>query len=348
MADQRQLERLMKRVHRLTQREEYWVATCRLARLWITPEQEEPYRPYVTLLLSQDGKILSSRVLEHPPAAHDLFEELLRAMRRPGLGAGRARRPTYIYLDNIDHVDALTPLLAALGIECIYRPTLKVADEVMAAMEMQMGPDEPIPGLLSVPSVTPSLLGHLYELAAQVYQAAPWGWFHDHHPFAITCPPERTPRYAIVMGSGGEVFGLAVYDRLVDLQSMFTPPSSLSQMAKRSTWSVVFFEEAPAVSFDDLDAMLENGWPVAAPDAYPVFGRATSDQELELPTQSDLLWMEGALGALLTYMDDHMEVDGGWIQPVDLSLSVPRVGGETPVHLRLLEFDAIFDDNHEG
>ena len=149
------------------------------------------------------------------------------------------------------------------------------------------------------------------------------------------------------MGSGGEVCGVAVYDTLADLQLMFTSPLSPRQLAKRATWFVLFFEEAPAVSFEDLDAIAAYNWPVAAPQAYPVFGRTTPDQELVLPAQADLLWMEGALGALLAYMAAHMEVAQGEVQPGDLTVSVPRVGGEAPVHLRLLEFAAIFREDHD-
>ncbi len=58
--------------------------------------------------------------------------------------------------------------------------------------------------------------------------------------------------------------------------------------------------------------------------------------------------MEGALGALLAYMDAHREVYQGEVQPADLTVSVPRVGGEAHVHLRLLEFDAIFREDHGG
>jgi len=251
-----------------------------------------------------------------------------------------------MYLDNAEDVAALTPLLAALNIQCVYRPTLAMADAVMVEMETHMGKYEPLPGLVSIPSVTPQMLGHLYQLAAQFYQATPWRWFHDHHPFAIACPPEGTPRYAVVMGSGGEVFGLAVYDQLEDVRAMFTSPMSPRQMAKMHTWFVLFFEAAPAVSFDDLDAMAVHDWPVAAPHAYPVFGRTTPDQELALPATSDLLWMEGALGALLAYMDAHMEVEQGEVQLADLTVSVPRGGGAAHVHLRLLEFEAIFREDH--
>jgi hypothetical protein len=38
-----------------------------------------------------------------------------------------------------------------------------------------MGKYEPLPGLVSIPSVTPQMLGHLYQLAAQFYQATPGG-----------------------------------------------------------------------------------------------------------------------------------------------------------------------------
>jgi len=342
MASHRPYERLLQQAQKLTQRDEYWAGATRLARMWVTPKKAPPYRPYITLWLSQDGKIVASKAHQHPPSADALVAELLQAMRRPALGAGRARRPSRLYLDNAEQVALLSPVLEALDIACVYRPALAMADEVMAAMETDLGAYAPLPGLASIPSVTPEQLGHLYHLAAQLYQASPWAWFHDHHPFAITCPPEDAPRYAIVMGSGGEVFGLAVYDRLADLRSMFAPPGLPRQRARRCTWSVLFFEAAPAVSFEDLDAMAANDWPVAAPHAYPVFGRASSDEDFELPSRSDLLWMEGALGALVAYMDAHMKIDQGVVEPADLILSVPRVDGETQVHFRLLEFEAIF------
>jgi len=342
MVEQRRLERLLKQIQRLKQRDEYWAGTTRLARMWITPDDEWPYRPYLTLLLSQQGKILSSNVLAQPPAADALFESLLRAMRRPALGSGRARRPTLIYLDNAEHVAALSPLLEALKIQCVHRPTLAMADEVVAAMETQWGQYELPPGLVSIPSVTRSMVGHLHELAAQFYRATPWTWFHDHHPFAIQVAPEEAPRYAIVMGNAGEVFGLSVYDTLDDLRLVFSPALSHEEVARMSTWFVLFFEEAPAVSFDDLDAITEHDWPVAAPQAYPVFGRSTADQGLALPAKADLLWIEGALAGLLTYLDQQMVLRRGVPQLADVTMSVTRVDGEAQVRLQLLGFDAIF------
>src|SRR5215510_13444133 len=98
MASHRPYERLLQQAQRLTQRDEYWAGTTRLARMWVTPTKAPPYRPYMTLWLSQDGKIVASKAHQHPPSADELAAELLQAMRRPALGAGRARRPSRLYL----------------------------------------------------------------------------------------------------------------------------------------------------------------------------------------------------------------------------------------------------------
>jgi hypothetical protein len=344
MSDPRQLDRLVKHVQRLPQRDEYWVSTHRLARMWITPRTAPPYRPYVTILLSQDGKILRSNVQSHPPTAEALFEDLLRAMRRPLWGAGRARRPTRLYVDNPDDVAALSPRLAALEVQCVYRHPLALADAAISDMETHMGKYKPIPGLLSIASMTPPLLGHLYQLAAQFYQAAPWRWLSDHHPLEIRYRPEDPPRYAIVMGSGGKVFGLAVYDTLDDLHMLYRSPLSPKQLSRLVTWFVLFFEEAPAMSFDDLDAMAQYDWPVAAPHAYPVFGRTTLTQEIVLPDKSDLVWMEAALAGLVAYVDTHLERRHGVVQPTDVTLSVALIDGEARVRLKVLGFDTVFPE----
>jgi hypothetical protein len=142
MADPRQLEGLVQQVQRLPQRDEYWVGTHRLARMWVTSRKAPPYRPYVTLVLSQEGKIVRSQVQRHPPTAQMLFEELVRAMRRPVWGAGRARRPTRLYVDHPEDVAALTPWLAALQVQCVYRHPLALADAVIADMERSLGPND--------------------------------------------------------------------------------------------------------------------------------------------------------------------------------------------------------------
>lgn len=73
------------------------------------------------------------------------------------------------------------------------------------------------------------------------------------------------------------------------------------------------------MSFEDLDAMAQYDWPVAAPQAYPVFGCTTLPHAIVLPAKADLRWMEGALAGLVAYVKGHLE---------------RRRGGATPLMLR--------------
>jgi hypothetical protein len=255
------------------------------------------------------------------------------------LGAGRARRPKLIYLDDIDLVAALAPRLVGLDVRCEYRQSLPALKDALYSMETRLNRREPTPGLLKLPSVTPPLVGHLWELAADFFRAAPWRWLNDSHPMEIRYPPEDKPRYAVVMGSGGEVFGLAVYDALDDLSIMYRRDISPRQAARMATWSVLFFEEATAMNFDDLDAMAKYGWPVAAENAYPVFGRTTGAGEIVAPTRQDVFWMEGALAGVLAYLRKHGQVHQDLLQPVEVTLYVATIGGEVPIYFRVPGFE---------
>lgn len=330
MPDETRTKLLLPRVRRLSQTEETWESTGRLAHCWITPVRKSPYRPYMVLVASASGYVLRHSVLKTLPTADQMFEQLLRAMQRPAPKTGKARRPQNIYLDNADYVTELAPRLAELDIHCHYRPLLPNIDQALQALDREMnGGRELIPGLLSLPSVTPPLVKHLYELAADFYRMAPWRWLNDQHPMEIRFLPDGKPRYAVVMGSGGEIFGLAVYDSLKNLQSIYQrQPSGQGTMA-------LFFEAATAMSFEDLDAAEKFGWPVVNENAYPILGRATKNLDMERPTAADIRWLEGALAAILMYLSQHKQVKHGVLQPADLTLTVPTLGVKSQVQLRL-------------
>lgn len=336
MASDKRIDRLLEKVRRLRQSDETWEGSSRLGRTWITPRNQPPFRPYLILVANTTGAILCSQVMEQAPTPDQLFEQLLNAMLHPALGSGRARRPKVINLDDPDYVSALTPRLADLEVRCQHRISLPSLQNALASLERGMNRGEPIPGLLTIPSVTPPLVGHLFELAADFYRATPWRWLDDNDSMEIRYPLDETPRYAVVMGSGGEVFGLAVYDTLEDLQLVFEPQLSSQQLMRRSTWLVLFFEEAMAMSFDDLDAMAKYGWSVPGERAYPVFGRTTKTGEIGLPTKADLFWMEAALAGILAYLPEHKQ---NFMRPVEKTLTVTTISGKTQLHLKLPAFE---------
>ncbi|MEA3407777.1 MAG: hypothetical protein U9R48_06830 [Chloroflexota bacterium] len=337
MPDKRHTYRLLQRLCRLRQTEEVWEGAARLGRMWITPRDEAPYRPYISMFVSQGASIVRVQILANAPTPERMFGELVRAMRHPILGGGRARRPKVVHLEDPELVADLAPRLAALGIRCEERHALPTLDALLDEVERSANRGDFIPGLSDLPFATPSLIGHLYELAADFYRAAPWQWLDDWHPMEIRCPSTSDPRYAVVMGSGGDLFGLAAYDTRDDLLFMYRADTSPEEAAEVSSCAF-WFEEATGISFGDLDAKAAYGWPVAAEDAYPFWTRRERGHTIP-PTLADLLWLEGALGAILAYLRKYKEVCFDGSQPTEMLLPVKTIGGEIHVHLEFFAFD---------
>ncbi|NJR70886.1 MAG: hypothetical protein HC771_21300, partial [Synechococcales cyanobacterium CRU_2_2] len=221
---------------------------------------------------------------------------------------------------------------------------LAIAQKSLLSLEKQMNRGQDLfPGLLSISTVTPPLVQHLYQLAADFHQVAPWRTLSDLHPIEICHPPTAKPRYAVVMGSGGEIFGLAVYDSLKDLKRIYNQPFELQPTGPRSSCLMLYFDEAIAMAFDDLDDAAKYDWPIANETAYPVFVRSTPQDTLTTPSAADLFWLEGALEGILTYYNHHQEMERGRVKPADLTLPINTLGAKTQLKLRLPAFSPYSD-----
>ncbi|MCU0570077.1 MAG: hypothetical protein MUF49_26325 [Oculatellaceae cyanobacterium Prado106] len=326
----------------LPQADERWVGTVRRAPFWIFPGKQNPYRPFLFFLATTSGKVIRTEVQSEQPGSEEILQEFVAAMKRPTPGSGSARRPQVIALDNRDHVASLSASLAEFGIHCEFSDLPPVIEDCLYSMEREVTRREPSPGLLKIPSVTLPLVKHLFQLCADFYATKPWQYLNDNHPIEIRVPPEQSPRYAVVMGSGGEIFGLAVYNTLEDLRLMYQQDFlSQKQIARRASWLVLFFDEATAMRFDDLDLMESKGWTVANETAYPFIGRTSKTLDLKTPSKSDLLWMEGALAGILAYLQKHQLARWGLAQPFDDQLSVKVVRKTITLDLRFPDVDPI-------
>ncbi|MGB0388757.1 MAG: DUF6930 domain-containing protein [Ardenticatenaceae bacterium] len=325
-------EKLFKRVKRLRQRDEVWEVSLRRARVWVGGKDETPRRPDMLMMVDRaDGSILRSEIKEHALSAEAFFFELLQGMRSPAWFAGGKRRPSTIYVDNADYVATLSPWFAQLNVACEYRPMLPVVDQVMVSMEKQINPGGALPGLLKIRGMTPPLIEHIYALAGEFYQLAPWRWMDDDSPFEIRFPTNSRSRYAVVMGSNATIFGLAVYDSLDDLQDALSYPIDTSD----SSAFVLHFNEMTAMNFDDLDAMEKYGWTVVGDWAYPIFFRAKGHDEVEPPRPQDMFWLEGALSAIVPFIRDKMRAQGYRVWPAELTMPVATISGEKDVYLQV-------------
>jgi hypothetical protein len=312
--------------------DETWQIARRRMRLWITPPDKEPERPYIILCQSLDGPVLVSNIQPGNPSPEEMLAALATAMRRPPEGAGPPRRPTLVELEEAELVEALAPALDLLDIGCEQAP-LDFLEATLLDLETHLRGREPIPGLLALPGTTPEGVGAFFSAAAFYYREAPWRWLSDSEPLAVRCPPTAQPRYAVIMGNAGIEYGLAVYDSWTALQDVYRGGRPrLSGPGAR--WWAVMYDELTNLPFDDLDGLEAHGWEVAGEQAYPIPAVLSAKKALERPGAQELAWLEALLRALPPFVRDHLRTPGGGLRPAQATLEVPAASGEMAVQLQ--------------
>lgn len=327
------------RVRRLRQSDETWLCTARRAPTWIMPDDEPPYRPYIVLVVIQESEIIRrTAIKDERPGPDVVLEELLSAMRpslpRMIVGFGWRRRPARILLDDADLVGVLAPRLAEIGVGCEYRARLPVVDAALRDLEAHMNKRDPIPGLLSVAGATRPLVEEFFAAAAAFYRQAPWRWIDNAAPIEVRYPCDGRTRYALVLGSGRETFGLSLYESVDDLHKVFSSRDP-DQPTPGVAWFSLVFEEATAMSFDDLDAMERYGWPVAGEWAYPLAIKVSPGDDFGIPSVSELMWLAATLRVLPDFLVGHLHADRGYpSRRAEATFALPEIHGGQEIALR--------------
>lgn len=316
----------------LAQRDEIWECAVRRARTWITPPDRHPYRPYIILTVSRTGKVLGSEITRNPPTPSQVVNALAKAMLYPVPGAGGKRRPVTVYVDDETLAGALAPELKKVGVRCDFRHTLREANRALQALWDFVGDEETVPALLQAPGVTPPMAKGLFQAAAFFYREAPWRWIDDAQPIEIHYPPGSEPRYAVVMGQGGQAYGLAIY-KSTDILHETYAGTPADQLVGREAWTVLLFGEAFEMPFDDLDAMDTYDWPVAGTHAYPLLFQIGLSERPARPGKSELLRIEAALRTIPRFVREHMKAHQGLPRPAEETLTIAMADGEDRISL---------------
>src|SRR5687767_14657939 len=197
----------------LPQEAETWVVAVHQMRVWITPEDDTPYRPFIVLIYNPEPDLLQQmEVMGDKPAAEELLRVMTKAMQQPPKGTGqKPHRPRRVVGEEADLARALQPLVAGWEMTVAYEPRPLEMEEILQDLELHMRGGRPeIPALLAAEGVTPELGGGVFAAAAEFYRAAPWVYLSNQDTLAIRVEPETEARFAQVMGGAGIEYGLAV------------------------------------------------------------------------------------------------------------------------------------------
>ncbi len=329
-----QPKNLLAKVQRLPQTDEVWEGSCFPARFWIHPKRKPAYRPHVFFLVSDRDQIVTVDLSDEPLTPDQVWHMLLKAMHKPGKGAGPKRRPRLLAFADEELVEHLAPLLSEIDVQCVYQEELPSLTPALRGLERfwQEGHPSP-PRLLGIEGISTPLLGNIFAYAADFYDLKPWQKVSYEVPIKVRVPANANPRYVIVMGTAGESFGLMVYERLEELFHLLSgkdPRQYKSQM----TWVSLTYDVVSSLAFEDLEAIETYQWSVASEQAYPSIVRFTTLPAIFPPNRQDLIWLEGAFPILIDYFSHHLALDDqGFVKPFEYTLSVETLNGPEQAYL---------------
>jgi hypothetical protein len=283
-------------------------------------------RPWMTgVFSSTEGLMLAFELTQERPEPAQVWQLLLRAMQKPEVG--EPHRPTEVqFAEESGWAKALQPSLDALGVEGATVPALDGLDALLDELSGQLA-SQGGTALLDMPGVTPDAVGGLFDAAAVFYRLAPWKKTGER-PIRIECERfESGPWYAVVLGQGGMTSGLVLYDDLATLLRIQQGDMPEEENARQTAALAVVFGGPEDLPPQDVAAVEQHGWPVAAPDAYPSVYRMEPGLSMRPPLAWEVELLEGALRAVPEFARKKTR------QLAPLSLSVPTASGELPLVL---------------
>ena len=326
------------RIKALPAADEHWLVVIHHLRMWITPPNEAPSRPYgLFIFVIENGYSVGSDITPKPPTADQVREALFKAMRKPPAISGPARRPAGIAIVDESLAQALRPTLDELEVRLAVMPEYPPEmDDILREMEAALNGSPELPGLLSVKGVTPAFVGDLFAAAAEFYRAQPWVALANEQTLAVRVPPERKPRYVSILGNGGVEYGLSICDKWEDMERLFeSSDDPMDALPDKGAHSLLF-NEITDVPFDDLDAVEQYGWEVINSEAYPVpivYHKASSN--VRRPALKDLHWDEAALRAIPIAVRNFLKPAGlGDYEPFETTLEVSTSNGPVKVDVK--------------
>ena len=245
---------------------------------------ELPYRPFMIVLLDETRDlVLGSHISEQPLDAAELSQWLQKTLRQPQHIEGPAYLPRIILVENQAVEEALHSVFRDKNVEIQLNPESPSLDRLMDHMEQEMGH---ILGPCLVDSVGRELAVSLFRASADFLAAQPWDLVNSSTPIEVTLPTQPQPWAAVVMGSGGEEFGLVLYDSLAASQRALAGSSARCSAAMNLS-PQVFLRPRDHQILDELN--LDMGF--STPFLPWIVGDIVTRNPLAAETARHLLWV---------------------------------------------------------
>lgn len=311
--------------------------------LWIdnaTDPAGPPYRPTGAFWVSLRTGLVH---LELPPEGATASPEFaLTMLLNFGLKESKSLggRPAIIQVRDAQVKERLSTALSGLGTAVELVEDLPAVRAALRDFEGAAGNGRRLPGVLEARGVTVERLRAFADAAVCFYDAEPWQHLTNEDLIIVEAPAApRGMKHLVVLGNGGQRFGLAFFESRKAFERVFA--SSRSTPPRRAHG--VTFGSIDELPFADVDAWEDHALPVAGHQAYPLAADLRLDGTMLRPDARELAYIEGLLRALTVTTQDELDA-GNWRHSVStfdgtviLNLTLPLLlDGEQgrPVHPR--------------
>ena len=229
--------------------------------------------------------------------------------------------------------EIMGPLLKQLRVELAVVDELSALEEAVEAMEatVEQLASTPVADIMSGEGVTLEAVKGFAAAAAAYHRAQPWERLSPDDLLQIEKPaPPRGMAFAVVLGMGGQTYGLGFYDTQEGFTEMQTGeiPEYEDGVAN---WSLTY-DPADKTPEEDVEIWRTNRLPLSTPDAFPIVaGFLTETMSSERADVERLAFVEAVIRAITVATEEQLD-SGRWsVQvetsrgPVDVTLALPDV-----------------------
>ncbi|MBM4018723.1 MAG: hypothetical protein FJ288_10415 [Planctomycetes bacterium] len=306
----------LERLKRLPQRaNETWQGGIVRMPAWVTGDGPRPFRPVTAMWVSLRTGLVHTGEGGRRPEEKD-FAMALDALVGFATDEKLAGyRPGKLEVNDPALAEHLAGLLAEAGVRVEHCARLPALERCLKDLAEHLNRGPLPPGAMEGKAVTIERLRPYAEAAKMFFEAAPWQHLSNEDLIAIEAPAARPDmRFAVVMGAGGQEYGLGFY-RSIDQYWEMVEAEQPGDFAPDGLWAVNF-DDITEIPMADADLWEDHGLPVAGDRAYPWAIRYESRGRLRRPGADVLVFFEGLLRALAATTVDEMD-SGRWTKRVE-------------------------------
>lgn len=277
-------------------------------------DREPAYRAMgIFWLDARDGVIVGTTMVGPDEVQGQVGAVLASAMKRPMVGP--PRRPDRIRVATADLADEVRALVGD-GVAITIAPTPElqlVLDALTDSMGIALDGDEDgFVTYLANGNVEADTVGIFFDAAKQLYHAAPWKEATDDQIIHVDIPSLGVAGACLsIIGNLGESLGFLLFPSYDSFESFLDASIAAADgdelMDLNTGWLALNYVRGADLPDAVRREISAHGWPVAAPEAYPLAERFDQDLVVVPLCDRDLTMAAAVASALCSFFARHRD-----------------------------------------